>query len=150
MGHLVDAVKATCHDSQIAKSITCGRTKCAAIVKNVLGEQSREELCELLRRETFSLLVDMPTDRGTIKRLSLVARVVNQDGDVVDASLALVPVGDASDSTLYEHLKAVFNAANIPYKNNMTGFAANSANVMRGPITQLRLSRRRTFRAFSL
>ncbi|KAG0423471.1 hypothetical protein HPB47_000752 [Ixodes persulcatus] len=70
----------------------------AAIVKNVLGEQSREELCELLRRETFSLLVDMPTDRGTIKRLSLVARVGNQDGDVVDASLALVPIGDASDN----------------------------------------------------
>ncbi|KAG0427607.1 hypothetical protein HPB47_025359 [Ixodes persulcatus] len=44
MGHLVDVVKATCHDFQIAKSITCGRTKCAAIVKNVLGEESRAEL----------------------------------------------------------------------------------------------------------
>lgn len=132
MGHLVDAVKATCHDSQIPKSITCGRTKCAAIVKNVLGEQSREELCELLRQETFSLLVDESTDRGTIKHLSLVAKVVNQDGNVIEALLALVPVGDASASALYEHLKAVFSAADIPYKNNMIGFAADGANVMMG------------------
>lgn len=57
--HLVDVVKTACNDSPIAKGITCGRTKAAAIVKNVIEEQSREELCELLRRESFSLLVDV-------------------------------------------------------------------------------------------
>lgn len=62
MGNLVDVVKAACHDSQIAKSITCNRMKCAAIVKNILGEESCVELCELPRKESFSLLVDESTD----------------------------------------------------------------------------------------
>lgn len=36
MGHLLDVVKATCHDSKIAKSITCSRTECTAIVKSII------------------------------------------------------------------------------------------------------------------
>ncbi|XP_075543858.1 zinc finger BED domain-containing protein 5-like [Dermacentor variabilis] len=132
MGHLVDVVKASCDDSQIAKNLSCRRTKCAAIIKNVLGEESREELCELLRTQKFSLLVDESTDKATVKHLSLVARVMNADGGIMDAFLDLVPVSDATASSLYTSLKVVFSAAEIPYDKNLIGFAADGANVMMG------------------
>nr|XP_050051083.1 uncharacterized protein LOC126547226 [Dermacentor andersoni] len=129
---LVDVVKASCDDSQIAKNLSCRRTKCAAIIKNVLGEESREELCELLRTQKFSLLVDESTDKATVKHLSLVARVMNADGGIMDAFFDLVPVSDATASSLYTSLKAVFSAAEIPYDKNLIGFAADGANVMMG------------------
>lgn len=132
MGHLVDVVKAACDDSQIAKNVSCGRTKCTAIVKNVLGEQSRQDICELLRRQKFSLLVDESTDKGTVKHLSLVARVMNANGDVVDAFLDLVPVSDGTAQSLFSSLKAVFTSTEIPYERNLIGFAADGANVMMG------------------
>ncbi|KAH8027920.1 hypothetical protein HPB51_011150 [Rhipicephalus microplus] len=130
MGHLVDVVKAACDDSQIAKNVSCGRTKCTAIVKNVLGEQSRQDICELLRRQKFSLLVDESTDMGTVKHLSLVARVMNANGDVVDAFLDLVPVSDGTAQSLFSSLKAVFTSTEIPYERNLIGFSADGANVM--------------------
>ncbi|KAL1478592.1 hypothetical protein MTO96_034971 [Rhipicephalus appendiculatus] len=132
MGHLVDVIKTACDDSQIEKNVSCGRTKCVAIIKNVLGEQSRQEIVECLRKQKFSLLVDESTDKGTVKHLSLVARVMNDNGDVVDAFLDLVPVSDATASSLYSSLKAVFSNAEIPYKTNLIGFVADGANVMMG------------------
>ncbi|XP_068232268.1 SCAN domain-containing protein 3-like [Palaemon carinicauda] len=46
--------------------------------------------------------------------------------------LTLVPLESATASTLYEHIKSVFNELNIPYKDNMIGFAADGASVMMG------------------
>nr|XP_037283863.1 uncharacterized protein LOC119176607 [Rhipicephalus microplus] len=132
MGNLVDVVKAACDDSQIAKNVSCGRMKCTSIVKNVLGEQSRQDICELLRRQKFSLLVDESTDKGTVKHLSLVTRVMNANGDVVDAFLDLVPVSDGTAQSLFSSLKAVFTSTEIPYERNLIGFAADGANVMMG------------------
>lgn len=76
--------------------------------------------------------MDESTDRGTIKHLSLVGSVMDKNGDVRDAFLALVPVSNASASTLFGHIKGVFSAAEIPYTKNMIGFAADGANVMMG------------------
>lgn len=67
-----------------------------------------------------------------VKHLSLVTRVMNQSGDVVDAFVGLVPVNDASAAALYENIKEVFSDANIPYKTNLIGFVADRANVMMG------------------
>ncbi|KAL3187612.1 hypothetical protein MRX96_025102 [Rhipicephalus microplus] len=128
----VDVVKAACDDSQIAKNVSCGRMKCTSIVKNVLGEQSRQDICELLRRQKFSLLVDESTDKRTVKHLSLVTRVMNANGDVVDAFLDLVPVSDGTAQSLFSSLKAVFTSTEIPYERNLIGFAADGANVMMG------------------
>ncbi|KAL3182839.1 hypothetical protein MRX96_034476 [Rhipicephalus microplus] len=83
-------------------------------------------------RQKFSLLVDESTDKGTVKHLSLVARVMNANGDVVDAFLDLVPVSDGTAQSLFSSLKAVFTSTEIPYERNLIGFAADGANVMMG------------------
>ena len=131
MEHLVPLIQAVCPDSEIAKKLKCGRTKCAAVVKNILGAQKRDDVHELLRNYPFSLIVDESTDIGCTKHLALVARVATHDG-VKDIFLALVPVESTTAVDLYNHVKTVFNDANIPYLKNMVGFAADGANVMMG------------------
>ncbi|KAL3213093.1 hypothetical protein MRX96_035666 [Rhipicephalus microplus] len=84
------------------------------------------------RKQKLSLLVDESTDKGTVKHLSLVARVMNANGDVVDAFLDLVPVSDGTAQSLFSSLKAVFTSTEIPYERNLIGFAADGANVMMG------------------
>lgn len=43
---------------------------------------------------------------------------MNANGDVMDAFLDLVPVSDATASSLYGSLKAVFTSAEISYETN--------------------------------
>ncbi|XP_045137450.1 uncharacterized protein LOC123519882 [Portunus trituberculatus] len=126
---LLPVIKAMCPDSEIAKKLKCGKIKCSAIVKNVLGKKEHDDLLDLLRNNCFSLIVDESTDRGCIKHLALVARVVTVKG-VKDMFLTLVPLESATASSLHEHIKSVFREADISYKEHMIGFAAGGANVM--------------------
>ena len=128
---LVPAIQAICPDSDVAKKLKCGKTKCAAIVKNVLGRKECDELLGHLRENCFSLMVDESTDRGCVKHLALVVRVATQES-IKDSFLTLVPLESASAESLYECVKSVFNGANIPYKQNIIGFAADGASVMMG------------------
>lgn len=129
--HLVPVVQAVCPDSDIAKKLQCGRTKCTAIVKNVLGGEVKDNIYELLRNNPFSLIADESTDKGCTKHLALVARVVT-DNCVKDAFLNLIPLQGASATQLYEHVKNMFDDNGIPYKDNMVGFSADGASVMMG------------------
>lgn len=106
MDHLVPLIKAVCPDSEIAKKLKCGRTKCAAVIKNVLGAQKRDDIYEILRNSPFSLIVDESTDRGCTKHLALVARVATHE-TVKDVFLSLIPVESATAADLYNHIKAV-------------------------------------------
>ena len=129
--HLVPVVQAVCPDSDIAKNFKCGRTKCTAIVKNVLGGEVKDNIYELLRNNPFSLIADESTDKGCTKHLALVARVVTDSG-VNDSFLNLIPLQGATATQLYEHVKKMFDDNGIPYKDNMVGFAADGASVMMG------------------
>ena len=131
MDHLVPLIKAVCPDSEIAKKLKCGRTKCAAVIRNVLGAQKRDDIYEILRNSPFSLIVDESTDRGCTKHLALVARVATHE-TVKDVFLALIPLESATAADLYNHIKAVLSEAHIPYLKNMVGFAADGASVMMG------------------
>ena len=129
--HLVPVVKAACPDSEIAKGFKCGRTKCTAIVKNVLGGDVSDSIYELLKNNYFSLIVDESTDKGCTKHLALVVRVVTKDS-VQDSFLTLIPLISATATCLHEKIKGLFTEKGIPYKSNMIGFAADGASVMMG------------------
>ncbi|KAJ4437822.1 hypothetical protein ANN_13760 [Periplaneta americana] len=45
MDHLSQLVKTICPDSEIAKKMTCGRTKSRAIVTNVIGREMKRVNC---------------------------------------------------------------------------------------------------------
>lgn len=93
--HLVELIKSLDPDSKVLKGISCGRTKCSAIMKNVIGKFSFNKLVEILRQQKFSLMVDESTDIGTIKHLVLCVRYLDPENrDVRDDFLALLRVGE--------------------------------------------------------
>lgn len=84
-------IQAVCSDSEVAKNLKCGRTKATAIVKNVSGQESFEQLTKTLQERKFSLFVDESTDKSCIKHLCLLARTV-VDSDVKDCFSGLISV----------------------------------------------------------
>ncbi|XP_050293630.1 zinc finger BED domain-containing protein 5-like [Anthonomus grandis grandis] len=132
--HLVELIKTICNskmnNTQISK-MSCGRTKCTAIINNVTGKSSFDILVEKLRCNKFSLLVDESTDKSAIKNLAMVVRF-NEYFTIKDEFLSLVPVKNATAEGLYNVIVDFFNEHVIPYKQNLVGFAADSANAMMG------------------
>lgn len=57
--HLVDLLKTLGNnEKQILRSISCNRTKCTAIVTNVIGKSSQEKLIERLKIQKFALCMN--------------------------------------------------------------------------------------------
>lgn len=76
MEHLPQLLLKLCPDSEVARIIKCGRTKCSALVKNGIGKQRDFDLCTILK---FFLVIDESRDRGCTKHLCLVARYRHND-----------------------------------------------------------------------
>lgn len=129
--HLSKLVVQICPDSKVAKSLKCSRPRVQSIVENVIGAESFTELCEDLRNVKFSLVIDESTDLSTTKHLCMVARHV-KNNQVRDSFLALIPLSSADATTLCESIVKFFMDNNIPYKDNLIGFASDGANVMMG------------------
>ncbi|XP_061724987.1 uncharacterized protein LOC133530945 [Cydia pomonella] len=129
--HLTKLIVKTCPDSKIAESLKCSRPRVQAIVDNVIGEESFKALCEDLRNNKFSLIIDESTDRSTTKHLCLVVRYV-KNYQVRDSFLGLIPLVTADAATLYNNIIDFFKVYNIPYEQNLIGFASDGANVMMG------------------
>ncbi|CAH1106057.1 unnamed protein product [Psylliodes chrysocephalus] len=67
--HLVPLLKYIFPDSQIAKEIQMGRTKCTCVIKNVLGQYHFSKMVKKLKCKKFSILIEESTDIGTIKNM---------------------------------------------------------------------------------
>lgn len=131
MEHLPKLIQSVCPDSTIAKEIKCSTTKTHAIIDHVIGKESFNNLCEDLRQNKFSLIIDESTDLSTIKHLCLVVRYA-KNNRIKDCFLALIPLEAANAATLFQHILNFFTENNIPFKENLIGFASDGANVMMG------------------
>lgn len=54
--------------------MTFKRTKCKALVKNVIGQSFKEEIIEKLKVNKFSVLIDESTDISSTKTMCIVTR----------------------------------------------------------------------------
>ena len=54
-------------DSQIIANTRCGRTKTFAIIRDVIGAAGKRDLVNILKKTSFSIIVDESTDRTTTK-----------------------------------------------------------------------------------
>ncbi|XP_026736365.1 uncharacterized protein LOC113499954 [Trichoplusia ni] len=131
MEHLPQLMQAVCPDSKIAKEIKCSSTKTHDIIDHIIGKESFNNLCEDLGQTKFSLITDESTDLSTTKHLCLVVRYAKMNR-IKDCFLALIPLEEANAPTLFEHIVIFFRSNNIPYKDNLIGFASDGANVMMG------------------
>lgn len=114
MDHLVPLIQTIGTDPEVIKNLSCGRTKCTQIIKNVTGVSGFEILLQHLRREKFSIIVDESTDMSSVKHLVIIARYF--DGkSVTDQFLGLIPVADAKARSLHSCLVNFFAENQIPY-----------------------------------
>lgn len=75
--HLVELVKKLFHDSEIAKRVTLDRTKCTAVMKNILAKSEKEQIVLDLKTVPFSVLVDESTDVANFKNMCLLTKYVS-------------------------------------------------------------------------
>lgn len=137
---LVDLLKTLrSNEKQILRSISCNRTKCTAIVTNVIGKSSQEKWIERLKMQKFALLVDKSTDtHSCIKSLAIVTRTVNEKLDIRDEFYDLIPIESATASNIYNVIVENFTKNGISCKENSIAYAADGANSMMGDHNSLK------------
>ncbi|XP_018403791.1 PREDICTED: uncharacterized protein LOC108780510, partial [Cyphomyrmex costatus] len=129
--HLTKLIKSINPDAEAVQNIKCSRTKCTQLIKDVSGQKAFEEIITKLKIHKFSLIVDESTDHNCVKHLAIIARF-SQNFEINDTFVTLLPIVDSSATALYNIIINFFNKFEIPFKENMIGFAADGANTMMG------------------
>jgi len=92
--------KSICPESEVVKTMTCNCTKATALVSQVIGKNSFENLIFRMKNPYFSILIDESTDKSSIKHLALVVRIIDLHKFVVKdefcylKEMAQVPAND--------------------------------------------------------
>ncbi|KAL5232786.1 hypothetical protein ACI65C_000196 [Semiaphis heraclei] len=114
--HLVQLLKVLNSESQTIKNISCNRTTATKIVTNVIGVTGFEQ-------------------SSSIKHLALVVRIFDKETfTVTDQFLDLIQISNATALSVFNAVVSFFNKNNIPFKENLIGFAADGANTMFGDL----------------
>lgn len=110
--HLTKLMIKNFPDSKIAAGMKLGRTKSTAIVNNVVGAQSHENLIKTLKTTSFSLIIDESTDCDTQKHLCLVVRYFDKSTEKIrDQLLALAKLSDSTTvEVLFKAITSVFDS----------------------------------------
>lgn len=130
--HLEGLLKECANFPEATKNIKMKRTKCAAVIKNVIGEFSFSNLIKKLQKCKFSMMIDESTDNSCVKNLAIIARFTECNLEVHDNFLALIPVADATASNIYQIIVNFFQTNQVDYKSQLIGFSADGANTMTG------------------
>lgn len=86
-----------------------------------------------LKTQYFSLILDESTDKSSIKHLALVVRIFDTETfTVTDQFLDLIQISNATALSVFNAVVSFFNKNNIPFKENLIGFAADGDNTMFG------------------
>lgn len=129
--HLVQLIKNIPQD--VAQNLTCNRTKATALVNNVIGKFSSEDLISRMQKCFFSILVDESTDHSSIKHLAIIVRIVDTSLFIVrDEFACLKEISHATAQNIFNSIIQFFNENNISYKQNLIGYASDGANAMFG------------------
>ena len=87
MDHLCPLLANIFHDSKIAKNLSIRRTKAKNIVTNVIAENYKRNLTQILKITKFSILADESTDISTTKTLCVVVRYFDRTLGKITISL---------------------------------------------------------------
>jgi len=132
--HLVKVVKRAAKDSAIVKDVKLGRTKCSAIVRNVIAKTETEALAEELQKTVFSVMIDESTDVSNKKNMCILVRYVSSSSKkLITTLLELVELDahDCSAQSLWDAFEKCLEKHQIPL-TNIVGYACDNASVMTG------------------
>lgn len=130
LDHLPQLIRSVCIDSEIAKSLRCGRDKGTSICKNVIAPENLKMISENMRNNWYSLIIDETTDISTAKCLAIVARFYRGE-KIQDNFLGLIEIQELTAQALFDSVCGFLTKNNIPVQK-MIGFAADNASVMSG------------------
>lgn len=134
MDHLPKCMASAGHDSNILKNVKCGRTKATMYLQSFKDEFSKT-ICELIKGQKFSIMIDETTDISTKKCLALVIRFADKKANCVkDHFLDLIEIEQCTAEAITNE---IFNTLKKYHLNaaDLIGFAADNAAVMSGNIS---------------
>lgn len=133
--HVIEVFKKVAPDSKIIQDATLDRTKCTAIIKNVIAKvETQETVAALQDDRPFSVLVDESTDIAMKKIVCVLVKYIDPvTGRIRTKLLQLVEVDakDCSAEKLYEAFKKSLTELGVPVKN-VIGLGCDNCNTMVG------------------
>ena len=130
--HLTEALKKCITDSQSVMDIKMHRTKCSAVIKNVLAPHFKQMLLDDIGSQKYSALLDESTDLSVSKLLGIVIRYFSStQNKVVSAFLALEPLRNVDARGIVTALVSCLQAHGLLLKN-LIGIGVDNASVMIG------------------
>lgn len=130
--HLVELCKGSFNDSITAANMKIKRSKCSALINNVLGPHFRTILRDDIGDQGYSLLLDESTDVSVTKYLGVAVKYYSQASkEVVSTFLNLQELKECNAHSLVEALKDTLNQFKLE-KTNLIGLGTDNASVMVG------------------
>ena len=133
----VSVVKQICPDSDLAKKMSCGRTKATYLLRHGICEELFDRLLQRLRRNEsndtfFSLMLDESNEAGARKFLIILIRYFDEDTNKVKTDIYRLPqIDDGKAATLESVVWNALLADQLPTENLLT-IMTDSPAVMTG------------------
>lgn len=130
--HLTEALKKCITDSKSVMDVKMHRTKCSAVINNVLAPHFKQRLLDDIESQKYSALLDESTDLSVSKLLGIVIRYFScTQNKVVSAFLALERLKSTDARGIVTALVNCLQTHGIPLKN-LIGIGVDNASVMTG------------------
>ncbi|CAD6221992.1 GSCOCG00011696001-RA-CDS [Cotesia congregata] len=108
------------------------RTKCAALIKNILSPCMLEDLVNDMKKSPYSLIMNECTDISTEKILCIMVRYFSfKKKELLTTFYGIVTIVDATANGIHSALKLQLEADGLSLKN-LVGIGVDGANVMVG------------------
>jgi len=124
--HLAKICKKAFPDSKVALNLTLGRTKSKAVVKNIIGKCTSEEIANKLKTSLFSIIIDESTDIGCVKTMCICVKYFDSISNTFETNFfKLVQLFENSESAnigataekIFNEVVKAFTDDDIPLKN---------------------------------
>lgn len=121
--HLSDVINMNWSSPSSSSSSQCDdiirlhRTKCTALIKNVIAPSLLLDLIKDVGDSAFSVIVDESTDISTEKLLSICIKYYSKKNDVITQFLNFVSVVSCTAEDLFEAITNYFKSINLKVEN---------------------------------
>lgn len=123
--------------SDTMSSFKLHRTKCAMLIKNVLGPAMLTKLLEDIGNFPFSIIVDESTDHSTQKVLCIMLRFFSlQKRQMVTTFYRLIKLVESDAKAIHSHIKSQLETDGLKIEN-LVGIGVDGASVMVGKYNSL-------------
>lgn len=75
--HMVPLLKEICINPQVVKDLSLSAKKCSKIITNVVARVEIEKTIQILKHQTFSILVDETTDISNDKLFCILVKYIS-------------------------------------------------------------------------